>query len=401
MTRKMAVIGFSYLLGLFVASFLSFKLNIVIGIILAIFSILTGVLFRKLDKTTYFAFFATIGFALLIYGFYGINVYDKVILLNNQTIYTEAKIENITIESDSRVEYTCKTTNLDQNFTFTLYAYDLKANYDDIICADIGYTKYYNNQYFSSADYHKSKNIFLYGKIVDLSRIKTNRTINYYIKTYSDFVADRISTILPNDAGAVINAMFTGNKTYYSQEIKNQMYQTGIGHIVAISGFHFSVLCGLLMMLLRKTKRYISIPVLLLFSICYCIFSGCSISSLRACVMVIVFYLSQLVGRKADILNSLGLAAFLLTIFSPFSIKDASLMLSLAGTFGVAVAGKYINEKIDEKFETIFSNFRRTLIASLTAAICTAPISIFVFNTISIAGPFLIVLVTPLCTIAL
>ena len=212
MTRKMAVIGFSYLLGLFVASFLSFKLNIVIGIILAIFSILTGVLFRKLDKTTYFAFFATIGFALLIYGFYGINVYDKVILLNNQTIYTEAKIENITIESDSRVEYTCKTTNLDQNFTFTLYAYDLKANYDDIICADIGYTKYYNNQYFSSADYHKSKNIFLYGKIVDLSRIKTNRTINYYIKTYSDFVADRISTILPNDAGAVINAMFIIHK---------------------------------------------------------------------------------------------------------------------------------------------------------------------------------------------
>ena len=406
MTRKMAVIGFSYLLGLFIASYFSFSLSVKLGLIIIPVGILFAVILRKRMILAWFVALTTIGCSFLWYGYYGLNTYNKIISLNEQTVYIEAKVIDYKVLSNNNTVCLCKSENLDKNFEFNLYTYDLILDYDSEFKADINFSKYQNNQYFESAEYYKANDIFLYGNLEKVYEVTNNKTFNYYVKKYSDYVSAKISRLLPNDSGAIVNAMFTGDKTYYSGILRDKMYRTGIGHILAISGFHFTVIAGMLMFVLKPAKKYISIPILIAFCVIFCIFTGNSISSIRACIMITVFYLSQLANRKADSLNSLGLAGFLLTISSPFAVKDASLLLSLIGTFGVAVMGTYINKKLDDKRKiktriTKFTLLRRALIISLSAGICTAPISIMVFDGISIIGPFLLIVVTPICSLVL
>ena len=65
-----------------------------------------------------------------------------------------------------------------------------------------------------------------------------------------------------------------------------------------------------------------------------------------------------------------------------------------------------INKKLDDKRKiktrvTKFTLLRRALVISLSAGICTAPISIMVFDGISIIGPFLLIVITPICSLVL
>ena len=46
--------------------------------------------------------------------------------------------------------------------------------------------------------------------------------------------------------------------------------------------------------------------------------------------------------KRIDCLTSIALAGMLLTITNPFAIRDSSLLLSLAGTFGITVFAPYV-----------------------------------------------------------
>ena len=403
MTRKMAVIGFSYLIGLFIASFFAFNIDLYIGSFTFILGIILYFLLRKHDKHAYAVSIITIGIAFCICGLYTNFVYNQIISLDNsEPIYTEAKVIDVTYDSKGSAKYICKTENFNNNFKFVLYTNDNQFDYETDICAELNFKEFSNNAYFSSKDYYKSNGIYLYASIKSLTSITENKNLIYYVKTYSDFVTNKINENLDTDSAAILNAMFTGDKTNYSGQLKSNMYKCGIGHILAISGFHFSVLVGLLMLLLKNKNKYVVVPVLIVLCLMYCLFTGCSMSSLRAVIMIIIVYSGRLVNRKADVTNSLGIAAFVLTLFSPFTAKNVSLLLSLAGTFGIAVVGNYVNEYINKKYKIKKpSKIRTALVASYCAFFCTAPISIYVFNGISLAGAVLLLVITPLCIAAI
>lgn len=403
MTRKMAVIGFSYLIGLFIASFFAFNINLHIGISAIIAGIALYFILRKHNKTAYSVAIVTLGIAFCVCGLYTHFVYDKIVSIDkSEPIYTEATVLDITYDSNGSTKYICKTKNFDNNFKFVLYPDDTTFDYETKICADLKFGEYSNNAYFASKEYYKSNGIYLYASIKNIKSKTANKNLIYYIKTYSDYVTDKINANLDSDSAAILNAMFTGDKTNYTAELKSQMYKCGIGHILAISGFHFSVLVGLLMLFLKRKNKYIVVPLLIVLCLLYCLFTGCTMSSLRAVIMIIIVYSGRLFNRKSDILNSLGIAAFLLTLFSPYAAKNVSLLLSLAGTFGIGVVGVSVNEYITKKRKIKKpSKLRLAFVGSYCAFLCTAPISIYVFNGISIVGTLLLIVITPICIVAM
>ena len=93
---------------------------------------------------------------------------------------------------------------------------------------------------------------------------------------------------------------------------------------------HLSIWTGLIFLILRKkavSKPYVGI-LLIIFIILFCFFTGLSPSVLRAGIMQISLYLGAIFRKRAEPVNSLGLATAVLLISNPFLAGNVSFLLS-------------------------------------------------------------------------
>ena len=73
-------------------------------------------------------------------------------------------------------------------------------------------------------------------------------------------------------------------------------------------------------------------------------------SVIRAFIMITLTGSSVLFYRRSDVLNSLCIAVIIITLPSPFVIRDASFLLSVSGAFGIGVFAQYMTKGMpDEK----------------------------------------------------
>ena len=112
----------------------------------------------------------------------------------------------------------------------------------------------------------------------------------------------------------------------------------GLQHILAISGFHFSIVAfflGLLMQRLFPSK--IAIALILSFLGAYFIFLGPSPSIQRAWLTITLGLLGSIFNLSAQPLNILGLCLALLTIINPFLTQTLGFQLSFLATASIVL----------------------------------------------------------------
>ena len=94
---------------------------------------------------------------------------------------------------------------------------------------------------------------------------------------------------------------------------------------------------------------------------------------------------ATLLFRKNDTITSLSLSLLIILIQNPFSIKNIGLILSFIATLGIIIFYKIIIEKINTtKNLSILNKIKEIIAVSLSVQICIFPISIFMFNKISL-----------------
>lgn len=142
----------------------------------------------------------------------------------------------------------------------------------------------------------------------------------------------------------------------------------GLAHIMAISGFHFSIVSSFLCFFfhLLLPPRFTSYLLISLLSF-YFLFLGWGPSILRAWVAQASFLLAFLFRRKSDSLNNLGLALILCLTCDPFYYESLGFHLSFLATASILL----FYEPLDTAFQIIYpkktlaqaleSNWRETL----------------------------------------
>ena len=136
----------------------------------------------------------------------------------------------------------------------------------------------------------------------------------------------RIRRAAPSDGGAIVAAIVTGKREAITPEAQNALRDSGLAHLLAISGLHMGLATGLIFftvrfLLSRNTGLVLSRPIkkwsalaALASGFLYLIISGSGWSARRAFIMSSIVFIAILVDRRALSLRSVAIAALIILI---------------------------------------------------------------------------------------
>lgn len=142
-------------------------------------------------------------------------------------------------------------------------------------------------------------------------------------------------------ADGLLAAMLLGEKAGLDSEVKQLYQRAGIGHILAISGLHVTLLGIGFYRLLRRLGLRCSTAggLAALFVSAYGILTGGSVPTVRAAAMVLLFLFADVLGRGYDMLNALGLVCIVLLWENPFLVGYTGFWFSVLAVLGVGAVG--------------------------------------------------------------
>ena len=220
-------------------------------------------------------------------------------------------------------------------------------------------------------------------------------SIDKFLGDCNKFCADILRTHLDKDTYNFTNAILLGNREDLPKPLQRDLSYLGLSHIISVSGMHFSILMGLLNVILqffKFDKRFIN-AVVILFSIFFMGLTGLSPSVTRSALMFILYSLAFFARSEADSINSLFLSVSLMCVINPNGILDIGLLMSFTATLGILTMGisanKFINTKIKTRNIIIrgFKNITSAFNITICAVLFTLPIMWTNFGTLSIISP--------------
>lgn len=142
----------------------------------------------------------------------------------------------------------------------------------------------------------------------------------------------------PEYAGAY-RAMLLGEKSAISQELKTLFQDSGIAHILAISGLHLAILGGTIyrLLLLLSLDHRFSSALAALTALLFALLSGSSQTVLRALLMLCSYLFSRPLGRTHDSLSALSLALMSLLLPNPYRLFSVSFQLSFLAMLSISL----------------------------------------------------------------
>jgi competence protein ComEC len=199
-------------------------------------------------------------------------------------------------------------------------------------------------------------------------------------------------------------ALLIGYKDDLDKNLVQSYSNTGVVHVIAISGLHLGIIYWLLLFITKSLKRkqvcwlrfIIIIAVLWGFSL----LAGAQPSVLRSAVMFTAIALSTVLDKRTSIYNTLCMSAFLLLCYNPFWLWDVGFQLSYAAVLSIIIFFKPIHSWL--YFPNKIVDFFWKLIAvSLAAQILTLPISLFHFHQFPVLFLLANLLAVPLSSLIL
>ena len=175
-------------------------------------------------------------------------------------------------------------------------------------------------------------------------------------------------------------ALIFGEKGFLDRDIKNIFIDSGLTHLLAISGLHIAVIVSILFFIFSFLgKRAVYTVSAFVLSI-YPLFTGLHIPVLRASIMGLMYILSKLRYIEINSMNILFFVAFIVVLISPYSIFSPSFQLSFIAVFGILISLRYIVfEGKNRYWSVVYSAF----MISLIAVLFTMPVVIYHFGKFS------------------
>jgi len=197
-----------------------------------------------------------------------------------------------------------------------------------------------------------------------------------------------------------LKGIILADRTEMDSETVKDFNQTGLVHLLAISGSHMAIIFWITLLILNKIVtvkfRKVSIVLSILLIWTFAIFIDYGSSVMRSCLMITCYYVMVLLQRKSDLLHSLALSAFSLLIFDSNQLFDVGFQLSYVAVLGIWWLTNPIKNlfgKPRSKSEKFFYGISAMTFA---AQIATLPLAIYYFHQFSFISVLANLFIIPL-----
>lgn len=405
MKRVFAVLGFSLAITLIILNLVPIKWALaILAVAGALFLISLAVdKTRNAISVPLCLFSAVLACVLFVSQYYG--VYAQQAGLNGKTADIQFYICDVEEEHGDFNIYTVKTTSIDingapQNIKTELFSSEpLDADYYQLINGRVKFRRIADNA-FDSYGYF-ADNIFLkteleFAQPTDVHVSSPNKKMVSLRKDIREHFKNKNS-----DNAALALALITGDKSLLSAEIKEEFKLCGASHLMAVSGLHLSIVVSGIYFLLKRLRipKYPRVFVTLFVIVFYSALTGFSKSVVRAGIMLAVLLIGNLFHQRADSLNSLGLAAFVICL-NPYAVTDAGAMLTVTAVLGLLTIYPRLCTILKSEIK-IVNYVVKTLFASFSVFVTTLPVMYYTFGAVSLIGMLLNIAFIPIAQIAL
>ena len=223
-------------------------------------------------------------------------------------------------------------------------------------------------------------------------------------------IREKILTIIKShiknkqNAG-LAEAMLIGYREDLDKELLNAYTNTGVVHIIAISGLHLGLIFMLMDFLIRLVSGrkkaamagiFISLPLLWSFAI----LTGSSASVIRSAIMFSFIIIGKALGRKSNGMNSLLGSAFVLLIWDPDLRFDLGFQLSYAAVASILLFDWEIKKMVFFRNKSALYLWSMVSI-TLAAQVLTTPLVIAHFHRFPTLFLFTNLIAVPLSSLVL
>lgn len=204
---------------------------------------------------------------------------------------------------------------------------------------------------------------------------------------------------------AIAEALLIGYREHLDRDLVQAYSNTGVVHVIAISGMHLAMIYGLLLVLLKPLQKDRAAnlfrgTIILIILWAFAFLSGGGASILRSTVMFSFLIIGQYVNRQVSVYHTLSASAFLLLCYNPFYLWDVGFQLSYAAVLSIVIFLQPVTNLLYFKNKIIAYTWK-LIAVTLAAQILTLPLSIYHFH--QLPNLFLIsnLLIVPLSGIIL
>lgn len=404
MARPLAVIGITYFLALLTANLVGNPVSALLSALLFLFFLL-ALFFRSLRaRAGLMAALLAAGAAFCVYACYDAAVVRPLTALDGGRVTVTGLVTaEPAMSSSGTRRITLKTVGapLPEGTKLTVWITDLECTPElgDTFTAPVRLSR--TEPYGGILPAHLSKGSYLQAFVTDYAAaiVQPAEKTPLFARLHGGAL-ERLYAAYGGDAAGLTAGICFGDTALLSDNASDSLAGAGLSHLTAVSGLHMTIIAGAvygLLRLLRVPKRAAAgINILaMLFFMGVTLFP---VSAVRAGMMQIVMMLGYVLSRKADGLNSLGLALLLLVLFQPYAACDPGLLLSFAATLGLLTVLPWLRRspwlrRMERR--RILGKAAASLAVSFAALAFTMPIIGLCFGEVSLMSPLSNLLAIP------
>lgn len=220
-------------------------------------------------------------------------------------------------------------------------------------------------------------------------------------------ISARVSKYLDDQPAQFLIAILLGEKEGLSPEIKTDFQNSGVAHVLAISGLHVGFVVLVIMLLfsfLPVSFRWQNI-LTILFLLFYVFLTGANPPVVRASIMVALFLFGINLNRSPNVYNTVYFAGFIILLVQPQQLFWIGFQFSFIAVLSILFFYQKLKQWEDKWLSklpdtTSVRHLRHWILTpflvSLSAQLGTIPLMILYFHKLPLISFILNIVVIPL-----
>jgi competence protein ComEC len=196
---------------------------------------------------------------------------------------------------------------------------------------------------------------------------------------------------LPEPQAALLLGIVLGYRSALAPDFEVRMIDTGLIHIVVISGLKVAIFAGIVQRLCFRAVPRVALPLAVAGVGAYVVIAGASAAAVRAGVMGSAALMAHALHRETQAFVSLACTAAAMLLVQPSLWRDVSFQLSFLGTAGIVL----FTDSIRARFPWMPGLLAEPFAVTIAAQVATLPVMAQNFGVISLVGPVANALVLP------